>query len=569
MQNEKEFTHIHEFFEKNPNKIYKLVTILDVNIKDNAYYFMAVFKDINKKNFDHILIPPELLRNKYKIGYYYKNGNKFSIPNEISRKNIEIDIEIQIEVKNEEKNEKVNNSTLIQNSSLFGKEFIFDNLDKYYKGFFLKQWSFKIDMQDYILIIPSYAVLLRYYLLSTSMKNAVMRNNLTSLYHGIYPITSDTANIHIKRNANKKDLPFLCRFLYNPDIPQKIRELHLQSIKTSLKFIQIKSYFPVSGKSNILVNCKLLDIQIDEKPVIYVLNILNDDSELGFSKLIYKQYSMGDNPANHQYKEIPVPKKRIIRRKKSNNQDNVIRIGTPSNENSIEFLYEKVEKDFNTLNLEVINETIYIPSSNTRIEYDFTNNKCSNSFETATSSGDKNLSQVSYSEKDEENTITPIFSLKDFLDFYEILLQELGVEEIEAPDLFHIEQIKNSKQSSINSKCINILTKSERRFMFAILEYNSKVIYIIEFERDTSWKPSTWLFISEDIEEENDYYDIETFKSIIHEYISNQLTYDKLKDYCNSEYQLKMITHNHKNNVIDDDSIEDWCENLLNKINFI
>ena len=90
MQNEKEFTHIHEFFEKNPNKIYKLVTILDVNIKDNAYYFMAVFKDINKKNFDHILIPPELLRNKYKIGYYYKNGNKFSIPNEISRKNIEI-----------------------------------------------------------------------------------------------------------------------------------------------------------------------------------------------------------------------------------------------------------------------------------------------------------------------------------------------------------------------------------------------------------------------------------------------------------------------------------------------
>lgn len=559
MQDEKKFTHIHAFFEKNPNSIYKLVTILDVNIKDDAYYFMAVFKDINKKNFDHILIPPELLRNKYKIGYHYKNGNKFSIPNEISRKKIEIEIN----------NEKENHSKLIQNSSLFGKEFIFDDLNKYYKDFFLKQWSFKINMQDYILIIPSYSVLLRYYLLSTSMKNAVMKNNLKSLYHEIYPITSDTANIHIKRNANKKDLPFLCRFLYNPDILEKIKELHLQSIKAINKFIQIKSYFPVYGKSNILVNCKLLDIQIDEKPVIYVLNIINDDSELGFSKLIYKQYSSKDNSAKHQYEEIPVPKKRIIRRKKSNNQDNIIRMGTPSNENSIEFLYEKVEKDFNTLNLEVINETIYIPSSNTRVEYDFTNNKGSNSFETATSSGDGNLSQVSYSEKDKENTIAQIFSLKDFLDFYEILLQELGVEEIESPDLFHIEQIKNSKQSSINSKCINILTKSERRFMFAILEYNSKVIYIIEFERDTSWKPSTWLFISKAIDEENDYYDIETFKSIIHEYISNQLTYDKLKDYCNSEYQLKMITHNHKNNTIDDDSIEDWCENLLNKTNLL
>ena len=557
MQNEKEFTHIHEFFEKNPNNIYKLVTILDVNIKDDAYYFMAVFKDINKKNFDHILIPPELLRNKYKIGYHYKNGNKFSIPNEISRKKIEIEIN----------NEKENNSKLIQNSSLFGKEFIFDDLNKYYKDFFLKQWSFKIDMKDYILIIPSYSVLLRYYLLSTSMKNAVMKNNLKSLYHEIYPITSDTANIHIKKNTNKKDLPFLCRFLYNHDILEKIKELHLQSIIASRKFIQIKSYFPVYKKSKILVNCKLLDIQIDEKPVIYVLNILNDDSELGFSKLIYKQYSSKDNPANYPYEDIPVPKKRIIRKRKSNNQDNVIRIGTPSNENSIEFLYEKVEKDFNTINLEVINETIYIPSSNTRVENDFTNNKSSNSFQTATSSGDENLSQVSYSEKNEENTITPIFSLKDFLDFYEVLLQELGVEEIEAPDLFHIEQIKNSKKASINSKCINVLTKSERRFMFAILEYNSKVIYIIEFERDTSWKPSTWLFISEAIDEENDYYDIETFKSIIHEYISNQLTYDKLKDYCNSEYKLKMITHNHKNNVIDDDSIEDWCENLLDKVN--
>ncbi len=39
MKNEKEFTHIHEFFEKNPNSIYKLVTILDVNIKDGVYYY--------------------------------------------------------------------------------------------------------------------------------------------------------------------------------------------------------------------------------------------------------------------------------------------------------------------------------------------------------------------------------------------------------------------------------------------------------------------------------------------------------------------------------------------------
>ena len=44
---------------------------------------------------------------------------------------------------------------------------------------------------------------------------------------------------------------------------------------------------------------------------------------------------------------------------------------------------------------------------------------------------------------------------------------------------FDINKIIDSRRekASINSKCINLLTKAERRFIFVILEYNAKVIY--------------------------------------------------------------------------------------------
>lgn len=550
MSTEKSFPIVHEFFEQNPNVTFELVTILDMNYKKEPYYCMVVFRNIKTQFTKHVLISPELLRRKYKAGYLYKNGQRVFDSNHIFKKKINI---------------TVNSQTLaLKNSVVFGNNYIYNKLYDFYNKYFLRQYSYKFDMGDYILVVPAYAVLFRFYFLSSSMKNAIMKNDLGELHYKTFPIEDDTAKIHIKSKANKKDLPYLCRFLYNNSILDKIGRFHMLSNSSTREFSAIESQFPLHDEFTIAVNCKILpETMIDDKPVYYCLNIYNDDSPLGFSKLLYKQYTVGQNPAEVNPCEVKVPKNgRKFKKRKPLDLSGIIKTTTPSNANSLEHLYDFVERDYNTLNLVVKGENVFIGGSKApRKEDELTKQTNGLSFNPAKKDGDDNTSPVSAGEVVEGKN-TPIFTLKDFLIFYEALIEEIGVEEIVAPKLYHIEEIKNPKQNSLSTKCINIITKASRRYLFSVLEYDEKLVYIVEIEHDTSWSPSTWLFVSKDeVMGEAD-----VFADILKEYITKTLTYEQLKIHCDEQYSLAFITHNHKKGEVDDIGIDSWCENLLGKI---
>lgn len=549
---------VHEFFEKNPETIFELVTILDINIKQEPYYFQVVFRNTKNNRFENVLIAPELLRRKYKVGYLYRNGHKVFTENNVLKKKIQI---------------SVNHLTIAQkNFKLFEEGYIHNGLNDYYNKFFLRQNAYKFDMGDYILIVPAYTVLLRFYFLSSSMKNAIMKNNVQGLCYAQQGYSTetkyiiqkdDTVEIHIKSTANKKDLPFLCRFLCNPLILKKISRYHYLSNYAKYDLAPIESHFPVEGEFTIAINYKILNHTIDGKPVYYCLNIYNDDSPLGFSKLLYKQYTAKQNPQDIAPSNFVVPKngKRFTKRKPLY-KDGVVRTGTPSSDNLFELLFARVEKDYNTLNLIIEGKNIYKEGGdNSRLEEELTNKKGSHSFEPPNKSGDEDLSPTGISEV-AEDTEDKIFLLKDFLVFYEALLDEIGVEEIVVPELYHIEEMKNQKKNSINAKCVNMETKASRRYLFAVLEYDDKSVHIVEIEHDKSWAPSTWIFVSKS----GNVYEEEVFATTLKKYMTEILSYEALKKHCMERYSLSFITHNHKKGEVDEIGIDNWCENLLGKI---
>jgi hypothetical protein len=152
---------ILEFFNNNPNTSYEIIFVLDIDYSEYPYYYKILIKDIKTNFYTTVLIPPELLRYRYKIGNIYK-GNKIIGKNNIIKSStftIDTTNELQIQTLME----------VISESDL--------NLVSYdyFKNFYLKQCCYLLDCDDFELIIPTYTIANRFYFLSSSMKKAQER----------------------------------------------------------------------------------------------------------------------------------------------------------------------------------------------------------------------------------------------------------------------------------------------------------------------------------------------------------------------------------------------------------
>ena len=140
---------ILEFFNNNPNTSYEIIFVLDIDYLRYPYYYKVLVKDIKTNFYTTILIPPELLRYRYKIGNIYK-GNKIIGRNTIVKSatfTIDTSNELQIKTLKEVINESDLNLV---------------NYD-YLKHFYLKQYCYSFEFNDFQLIIPSYTISNRFY----------------------------------------------------------------------------------------------------------------------------------------------------------------------------------------------------------------------------------------------------------------------------------------------------------------------------------------------------------------------------------------------------------------------
>ena len=502
-----------------------------------------------------------MMRYKYKVGHIYTNGEHVGQNRTLRKGEFTVNQNIP--------------TTLHTLSSYMSIEEATNIID--YQGinkYLLRQFSHVEEQDTCTLIIPCYTIANRFYLISSSMKHAIMTEKLDELYYEgsvhkeIIENEKDDpkirVNIDIKKKAGKKDLPFLCRFLTNPLSKSRLEYVANQKSLSTFELQPIKALLPIREPFNIFAS--YIYIGDDERglPKYLVLNIHSDNSPLGFDELHYRQYSATKNPNDIDPEKYYLPRKskKTVKREQPQ-RTNTIYTGTPSNE-YVTYTLRSHEDEYYKHNVSMYGQTLYMENeSNLKVEK--SDKTVGNSFKKATAGGDKNLGEMRVSDDSAEGDSKPkeMFNLQNFHQFYEALLFYSGVRGSELYGPFEIHKIQNKVRKSLNTKSIcHRDTNIPRKFLFGELNYDQKSVYIVEIEQDPSWAPSTWIFYTD---EDTKQYDEHDMQAIIEYYIENSLLYKDLEEYVLKTYSLIFHQKEHKKGYIDDDSIERWCESILKK----
>ena len=542
---EKNNKPILEFFNNNPNTSYEIIFVLDIDYSEYPYYYKVLVKDIKTNFYTTILIPPELLRYRYKIGNIYK-GNKIIGRNSIIKSatfTIDTSNELQIKTLKE----------VISESDL--------NLVTYdyLKHFYLKQNCYSFEFDDFQLIVPSYTIANRFYFLSSSMKKAMFVNSLSSLCEDKkFYKDGNTVFISVRPTAAKRDYPFICRFLENKDAKDNLNYfINQKSIQDKDKpFGQIKANFPTKEKFEIDTSCIILNKH--PKPKILVLDIFNDSSSFNFNKIHVEKFTSKSSKSSISI-DIPVNRKRF-KKKISNKIEKTIKTGVPSSSYTINLDGDIAQKDRNTQNIEIKIEDIY-KISEAEMATEFTDDIVNRTFENSESSGSNELVQSVYSFYGEsENNGINIFNINYFYILFNLLSQEIGVEAISISNLITITPKENSK-NNISTKYY-LSSKKNRSYLYGDFLYNNRYIFIIEIELDKSWQGiSTWFFIYQN---EEDFQLTETIvQDIISYYIGECKSYDDLREYVCMEYDLVMYKKAHVKKMEEEYLLYHWVDDVL------
>jgi hypothetical protein len=551
---------ILNFFNEHKNEPFEFIIVTDINLKQHPNYYKAVFKSIKTGTSYTTEITPEMMRYKYKIGHIYTNGERVGQNPSVLKAEFTV-------------NE--NTDLKLERLLYYINEDEIKNITDY-KGvykYLLRQYAHVEKQDEFTLIIPCYTIANRFYFLSSSMKHAIMSSTLEELYykgsfhHDINESGKTIVKLHIKKKAGKKDLPFICRFAGSTFAQNRLQYLNQQkSLDASREFQPIKAQFPVRNSFNIYASYIYIGDDIRGNPKYLVLNIHSENSPLGFSEIYYKQYSEKQDPkeiAPGHYAIPPRPKNKF--KKKKPKRTNTIYTGIPSSE-YLRYTLHTREEEYYKNDVSIYGSTIHGEGeSNSELKVESSENKVGGSFESPSSSGDKNLGAVATSnDVDQKDKEKKIFNLNNFNQFYEALLSYAYVDGSELYGPFELDKIRNDKRKSVKSKSILFGNEDHpRRFLFGELSYNKKTIYIVEIEQDFTWGPSTWIFFTDENTQE---YTEDNMKKIIEHYIQKNLKYTELAEYVKNDYLLYFAQKEHKNGDIDDDSIERWCESVLRKV---
>lgn len=536
---------ILEFFNDNPNTSYEIIFILDIDYSGYPYYYKVLVKDIKTNFYTTILIPPELLRYRYKIGNVYKGNKTIGKNTLIKSATFTIDTSNELQIKTLK--------DVISESDL--------NLVTYdyLKHFYLKQYCYSFDFDKFELIIPTYTIANRFYFLSSSMKKAIFVNSLSSLCEDKkFYKNGNTVFISVRPTAAKRDYPFICRFLENKDAKDNLNYfINQKSIQDKDKpFGQIKANFPTKEKFEIDTSYIILNNH--PKPKVLVLDIFNDSSSFNFTKIHVDKFTSKSGKSSISI-DIPVNKKKF-KKKKSNKIEKTIKTGVPSSSYTINLDGDKAYKDRNTENIQIEIEDIY-KITEAEMATEFTDDIVNPTFENSQSSGSNELVQSVYSFYGEGgNNGINIFNINDFYILFNLLSQEIGVEAISISDLITITPKENSKKNI--STRYYLSSKKNRNYLYGDFLYNNRYIFIIEIELDKSWQGiSTWFFIYEN--EENFQLTETIVQDIISYYIGECKSYNDLRKYVCMEYDLVMYKKAHVKKIEEEHLLYHWVDDVL------
>lgn len=253
----------------------------------------VIVKNLTKNIVFKTQITPELFFTKFKVHQAYKNGK-------MDKKYKHIDWKTRGKVISEASytiNSDIDDRKLydIKVGQILSENVIGKILG--YNQKFLKEAA---DVTCYFIpgklniVIPHYAIACYYYFRSSLLREAVLRCNIEDLYYQCE--CSSEASIVLPKYVKEEIAPFIHRFVCQPDASNAFESMgkYLLSYmdyfkndktKTFKEHLPLKAKFPVKGQFKIWTRSTYFYDEDSCKSFIYIHEITNDNSGIGFDKL--------------------------------------------------------------------------------------------------------------------------------------------------------------------------------------------------------------------------------------------------------------------------------------------
>lgn len=550
--------------EKGKHSKFRFSAILGIkfNHKNSRGHTLLVqVQNINTKFTNLIEIAPDLIRYKYKLGKVYQKG-KLVKDGELktNKLSFEIDTSDLIQIPLYQQLSKTNISFILGdkefNSFAFGKNFCY---------------IYETDEAE--IVIPSSAVLLYYYLRSSSMKNAVLKGDYNFMYD------KDESNLHNKSDAHivlkqgysLLDGPFIYRFVTDRYASKGFIDIfsYISAIKSKNEInnkttdvIPIKALFPTKEKFVIKIRyIELPELSKNGKKIFYAQEIFNDESSLDFEKLTVskvkrkKQDEAEDEEGNTL----------VVKGKKPKDNSGKISNKTPSKTYSTRYLQENEEEKNLALQDKIVQYSAIEIIDTTAIKElsEPSDETVDISFVKSENDGDKNTQGASFesnpNEKLKHSKKEPNFEIfKACIEYLENtgLVSDFIFEEIY--EGIPYEKMKNGE---LYSRCA--IDGELKQYTTCSFVYNDLNVVLVEVESENA-DFATWVLNSVNMISTNKILQMLTLR------YKNNTRISDLKDTYNNVNNIRFEIKKHpivdEDGYIDEAMLESWTLTLLSKL---
>ena len=557
---------IPDFMLDNPNDSFVFLMPLGLkpDLKEDIgnSYFNVIVQNLTKKKIFETYIPPELFFTHYRFHQVYKNGKinkyEFLATNPLENK-ILIDTRLDRSHYDVRLDETLTDDMIIQ---LIGGKNTYLERAKAIGCCFLSIGRTNV-------IIPHYAIASYYYFRSTLLREATLRCRLDNLYLQA-EYTPENASILVPHYVTEDDAPFIHRFLYQPDAIEAFERIgtyllayiskHKNNPQRNVEeYLPIKAKFPQRGKFSIWVRYSALYEEMTRSYYHYIHEIVNDDSEIGFSKFttFYPSFNIildGEdlknlpkitvqNPSNPTSRLNPIPgnkkyKQNTVvskRKKPCASLDNVER-------SKEKLTLEDFQKRLTIIDEILVDDTVDQSGMSSKDGENNNVQKCK-----VSAKGARLLRKL----KEYTSNFHEFQQYMAYLETQKEVIQNLVINDVQKM------KIVLTKEEKQNPKCI--LSGREREYITATFTYHDIFVGLLELENVTS--ASTWVISSKMPLKSN------IFDQFLDLYIEKNYSIDAIKKMHNKDNPIRFETKNHEKSqeLVQEDLIR-WAAGVLGKV---
>ena len=554
---------IPEFMTKNKDDTFVFLMPLRLKIDYEDYgnsQFMVAVKNLSKNEFFHTYLSPELFYTKFKYYQPYKNGKQ-------------------------DKKEKTDLKVYKEEISLHSKKFV--SKDKHledlidekdivqtlgWKRTYLESAKkiscFEFDNGYETIIIPHYVVATYYYYKTTVMREAVLRCKLDDLYIAAHN-DGYSASITIPRYVTKAEAPFVCRFATVEEASKKFEDMG-KYINTYVDYVKrksskaplnmpIKAKFPTDGYFRI--QARVHKIRNDAtKDIIYVHEIVDDNSSIGFEKLQILLESNTSSIDLDELENLPAVSKEV-----PGTTTEVLKTEGAS-KRKLHATHRTKRKSCSSLkNVEITEDSISGEDIATLLKIykeNMQDEVVDQSLTESSKSIEKKIRKTRVSseyEKKEQEKKEYTHNFDEFSQYMDFLATQKSIKSFKVYGNQKMQQVIEPTTDRAYVRCS--VAGRERQYITATFQYGSVYVGLLELENVSGSAASTWVISSRKTVNQV------VFDKFLHHYVDEQMNIKDIKDLYKEDNELKFATKNHeRNEVLGDEDLARWMVGVLEKL---